>query len=42
MGDILHDSVQGSAEQLSVFIVHCDNDEQLGLPWRVAQVLSQS
>lgn len=42
MSDILHDSVQCSAEKLGVFIVHGNDNKQLGLPRRIANVLSQS
>lgn len=42
MTNILHDSVQCPAEQLGVFVVHCDNDKELRLTRGVVRVLTEA
>ena len=41
MGDILHNTVHGSSEELFVFVVHGENNEQLRSPGRIVQDLAQ-
>jgi hypothetical protein len=38
---ILHHSVHGRAKVFGAFIIHGNDNKQLGLPWRVAQVLPE-
>ena len=41
MRDILHNTVHGSSEELFVFVVHGENNEQLRSPGRIVQDLAQ-